>query len=89
MKDGENMKLKGRFRYVGGQTGTTANGKVYYLMSLLQGLDTTRIYVSEEFYVKDLSKIPEFSEVDCELNISQGAKGTYINCESITPVVKK
>lgn len=80
------MKVKGRFRYVGGQTGNGNNGKPYYVMSLLQGLDTTRIFVSEEFYVKELPKILDFSEVDCELNISLTQRGAFVNCESITPI---
>lgn len=82
------MIVKGRFIYVGGQTGTSGTGKPYYMMSLLQGLDTTRIYVNEEFYVKELSKIKDFENVDCELNISVSSKGTFINCESIIPVKK-
>lgn len=80
------MILSGRFRYVGGQCHQSKDGKDYYMVSLLQGLDSSKIYVDEQMYLDIYGKIPEFSEVDCDLRIDITPKGTYVHLEEIRPV---
>lgn len=80
------MILTGRFRYVGGQCNQTKDGKDYYMISLLQGLDSSRIYVDEKMYLDIIGKYPDFSEVECDLRIDISPKGTYIHLDSIRQV---
>ncbi len=82
------MKVNGQFRYVGGESNISNTGKQYYLVSLLQGLDSSRIYVDQEMYHQAQS-IPEFSEVNCVLQIDITAKGTYLHLDSIQLADKK
>lgn len=76
------MILTGMFRYVGGQCNQTKDGKSYYQVGLVQGLDSSKIYVDEKMY-SGLDKFPEFSEVECDLRIDITPKGTYVHLEGI------
>lgn len=77
------MILTGRFRYVGGQCNQSKDGKSYYQVSLLQGLDSSKVYVDEKMYMDMINKFPEFSEVECDLRIDITPKGTYVHLEGI------
>lgn len=77
------MKVSGSFKFCGAEKGTTKAGKDYYLIGLLQGLDSSRIYVDFDMY-KQCKEILPFSDVSCVLNISISEKGTFINCDSIS-----
>lgn len=77
------MKVTGSFKFCGAEKGTTKAGKDYYMIGLLQGLDSSRIYVDLDMY-NQCKGIHPFSDVSCVLNISISEKGTFVNCDSIS-----
>lgn len=79
------MKLKGEFKFVGSDKGQSREGKPYYVLSVLQGLDSSRIYVNEEMF-KSVQGFKPFSNVVCELTINMTQKGTFVNCDDIYQV---
>ncbi len=81
------MKLKGNFKFVGSDKGQTREGKPYYVLSVLQGLDSSRIYVDEETF-KNVQGFEPFSDVCCELTINMTQKGTFVNCNDIYQLPK-
>lgn len=82
------MKLKGEFKFVGSEKGQSREGKPYYVLSVLQGLDSSRIYVNEEMF-QDVQGFKPFSNVVCELTINMTQKGTFVNCNDIYEVPKE
>ncbi len=79
------MKVTGSFKFCGAEVGTTRAGKEYYLIGLLQGLDSSRIYVDQAMY-NQCKGIAPFTDVDCDLSINISDRGTFVNCDSILPV---
>lgn len=82
------MILNGRFRLLGVEMGSRKDGKPYYVLGLVQGIDSERLYIDEKMY-KDCQTIPAFSEIECDINIQIRQDRTYLNCESIRLVEKK
>lgn len=77
------MKVAARMKFLGAECGVSQNtGKPYFFVGLLQDFDSERVYVNEEIY-NQVHDYKPFSDVDCNLNISIGAK-TYVNLESIS-----
>ncbi|MCI8963752.1 MAG: hypothetical protein HFG37_08575 [Eubacterium sp.] len=76
------MKLIGDFKFCGVEVGTTKAGKDYYVIGLLQGIESSRIYVDRDIYDFCLD-IPSFSEVSCILKLSMTGNGAFLGCESI------
>ena len=76
------MRLQGEFKFVGSEKGQSREGKPYYVLSVLQGLDSSRIYVNEEIF-QDVQGFKPFSDVGCELTINMTQKGTFVNCNDI------
>lgn len=81
------MKLKGEFKFVGSEKGVSREGKTYYVLSVLQGLDSSRIYVNEETF-RNVQGFEPFSDVGCELTINMTQKGTFVNCDDIYQLPK-
>ena len=80
------MKVSAEMKYVGAEKGTSNNsGKPYYVVGLLQGFDSERVYVSEEIYRQTASYKP-FCDVQCQLNIQIGRDRTFVNLEKISLV---
>lgn len=82
------MTLTGNFRFLGAEELKTKEGKAYYIVALLQGMDSEKMYVSESQY-REYCSIPEFSEVECELKVTINGNRTFLNCESIRQISKK
>lgn len=78
------MKVAGSFKFCGAEKGTTKAGKDYYLIGLLQGLDSSRIYVDLDMY-NQCKGITPFTDVECNLSINISDRGTFVNCDSIVP----
>lgn len=78
------MKVSGSFKFCGAEIGTTKAGKEYYLIGLLQGLDSSRIYVDLDMY-NQCKGIAPFADVECNLSINISDRGTFVNCDSIVP----
>lgn len=79
------MKVNARMKYIGAEQGTSREGKTYFVVGLLQGMDSERVYVNREIY--DLAAgFSPFSDVDCVLNIQIGQSRTFVNLESIRQV---
>lgn len=82
------MKLKGEFKFVGSEKGLSREGgKPYYVLSVLQGLDSSRIYVNEEMF-KEVQGFKPFTDVACELTINMTQRGTFVNCDNIYELSK-
>ena len=75
------MKVNAKMKFLGCEKGVSSAGKPYFIIGLLQGMKSERVYVNEEMY-KKADALPSFSDVECELNIQIGER-TYINLESI------
>lgn len=76
------MKVSARMKIIGAEKGTSREGKPYFVIGLLQGMDAERIYANEEIY-KVASGFKPFSDVDCNLSIQIGPQRTFVNLESI------
>ena len=76
------MKVSARMKYIGAEQGTSKDGKTYFVLGLLQGMESERIYINKEIY--DLTaNFKQFSDVDCVLNIQIGQTRTFVNLDSI------
>ena len=75
------MKVSARMKFIAAEKSTSREGKPYFVVGLLQGMDSERVYVSEEIY-EQTSSFKPFSDVDCNLNIQIGQR-TFVNLESI------
>lgn len=76
------MKVSARMKFLGAEKGIAQNtGKPYFYVGLLQGFDSERVYVNEEIY-NQVRDFKDFSDVDCNLNITIGTK-TFVNLDSI------
>lgn len=79
------MKVNARMKFLGTEKGVSqSSGKPYFTIGLLQGMESTRVYVNESNYNTACGFKP-FCDVDCELNIQLGVR-TYVNLESIQVV---
>ena len=78
------MKVSGLMKFIGTEEGLSREGKRYFVIGLLQGMESVRIYVNEDLYIQAGSFTP-FCDVECELNIQIGQR-TYINMDSIRQV---
>lgn len=76
------MKLSGDFKFVATEKSESKGGKPYYVMSVLQGMDTTRIFINEKMYT-DVCSYPAFCDVRCELSISMTPRGTFVSCDEV------
>lgn len=79
------MKVNARMKFLGAEKGTSqSSGKPYFTVGLLQGMESTKVYVNESTFSIACGFKP-FCDVDCELNIQLGTR-TYVNLESIQVV---
>lgn len=79
------MKVNARMKFLGVEQGVAqSTGKPYFRVGLLQGMESTSVYVNKDLY-NSASQFKPFSDVDCELNIQLGVR-TYVNLESIQVV---
>ena len=78
------MKVSGLMKFIGVEEGLSREGKRYFIIGLLQGMESIKIYVSEELCSLVAGYTP-FCDVECELNIQIGQR-TYINMDSIRQV---
>lgn len=78
------MKVSGLMKFIGTEEGLSREGKRYFMIGLLQGMESIKIYVSEELCSLVAGYTP-FCDVECELNIQIGQR-TYINMDSIRQV---
>lgn len=82
------MKVSARMKFIGAEQGTSRDGKTYFVVGLLQGMESERVYVSKEIY--DLTfGFEQFSDVDCIMNIQIGQQRTFVNLDSIQLVKKE
>ena len=81
------MKCNALMQYIGTETGTTRDGKTYTRIGLLQGLDSEKVYISDEMLEKVKGMKP-FTPVDCTLNIQFNGDRTYVNLLDIVPNLK-
>lgn len=79
------MKVKAEFLYLGMENGTTRDGKPWYCIGLLQGLDSEKMYVTDEMLPKVKTLTP-MTKVAADLRISINKEKTYINLDDISPV---
>lgn len=79
------MTVQADMKFVGCQQETSKNNKPYYVIGLLQGFDSERIFTSEEMYNK-VCKYPAFCDVHCTLNIRIGQERSFVNLEDIYQV---
>lgn len=63
------MVVTAQFRFIGAESKISKNGNMYYVMGLLQGMDSEQLFIQQEQYnqVKDFK---EFDNVECSLNIN-------------------
>lgn len=82
------MKVSARMKYIDAEQGISRDGKTYYVIGLLQGMESEKIYINKEIY--DLTAgFKQFSDVDCTLNIQIGQTRTFVNLDSIQLVEKE
>lgn len=77
------MKLFGKFEFLGAiaNQSSKADSKRYYVVSLLQDVDVTKVYVNLDMFntVKD---IPKMTTVDVELDVNITKDRTYLTLVS-------
>lgn len=73
------MKLSGKFEFLGAIANQSSKegSKTYYVVSLLQDVDVTKIYVDIDTYQK-VKDIPKMTQIDADLDINVTKDRTYI-----------
>ena len=79
------MIVEADMKFVGVQKEMAKNNKPYYVIGLLQGFDSERIFTSEEMYNR-VYKYPAFCDVHCMLNIRIGQERSFVSLENIYQV---
>ena len=76
------MKVSAEMKYLGFEEGTNREGKTFFVVGLLQGFSSERIFINDEDLKKKLQAVKPMSDCVCDLNISIGEK-TYVNLVDI------
>lgn len=78
------MKLSGKFDFLGAIANQSSKegSKPYYVVSLLQELDVTKVYVDYGKYL-NIKDIPKLTPVDVDLDITVNKDRTYISLLSV------
>lgn len=79
------MRVEADMKFVGVQKEMSKNNKPYYVIGLLQGFDSERIFTNEETYNR-VYKYPSFCDVHCTLNIRIGQERSFVSLEDIYQV---
>lgn len=78
------MKLSGKFEFLGAISNQSnkEGSKPYYVVSLLQDVDVTKVYVDYDTYL-NIKDIPKLTPVDVDLDITVNKDRTYISLLSV------
>ena len=79
------MKVSAEMKYLGSEEGTNREGKPFFVVGLLQGFASERIFINDDDLKKKLKDVKPYSDCICDLNISIGEK-TYVNLVDIRPI---
>lgn len=79
------MKLSGKFDFLGAIANQSSKegSKPYYVVSLLQEVDVTKVYVDYDTYLK-IKDIPKLTPVDVDLDITVTKDRTYISLLAVS-----
>lgn len=79
------MKLSGKFDFLGAIANQSAKegSKPYYVVSLLQDVDVTKVYVDYDTYMK-VKDVPKMTTVDVELDVTVTKDRTYTSLLHMT-----
>lgn len=78
------MKLSGKFDFLGAIENQSAKegSKPYYVVSLLQDVDVTKVYVDYDTYL-NIKDIPKMTPVEVDLDITVTKDRTYISLSAV------
>lgn len=79
------MKLSGKFDFLGAIANQSSKegSKPYYVVSLLQEVDVTKVYVDYDTYLK-IKDIPKMTPVEVDLDITVTKDRTYISLLAVS-----
>ncbi len=79
------MKLSGKFDFLGAIANQSSKegSKPYYVVSLLQDVDVTKVYVDYETYLK-IKDIPKMTQVDVNLDITVTKDRTFMSLLTVS-----
>lgn len=79
------MKLSGKFDFLGAIANQSSKegSKPYYVVSLLQEVDVTKVYVDYDTYLK-IKDIPKLTPVEVDLDITVTKDRTYISLSAVS-----